>query len=846
MKSLYTKILTLLLCSVIITALLIGGAGILNAEEAVKEDSARIMNLICDGKVQEINEAFLDIEQSVKTAYGYADSQLTDNRELWTDYDYMHEYIDRVSGVLENVAYSTDCALAAYLRLNPDILSPTEGVFFVRDDDSEGNFRNEPVTDISLYEPDDVSHVGWYYIPIENGGPTWLEPYENQNLGIKMISYIIPIYRDDMVIGVIGLDIDMSFLKNNVSEVSVYDTGYAFLACSNGDIVYHKQYPDGIATEEFDENLLSISDIMGDDRTQGTVYSYKWYGEDKQMVFHSLVNGMYLIITAPSSEINDSRNDLIIQCIIILLMVIAVVVVCSTCLVRQITKPLTSLTKAAEQITGGNWEVEIKCKTKDEVGVLATTLKKTINELRRYVRYVRQLAYKDVVTGVGNNQAYIEAVMGMEQDITAGNAEFAIMLINFNNFKQINDTYGYEKGDSLIISVSALIRKIFEKHSIYRICDDVFVVLLSKVSESQAVYLQKRFESEMVIFNKKLNSGAEEPEIVTGLACYLPGKDAGYSDVYVRADRKMYQQKANLNSRNNMVEDSLKILRMVFHKILKVNLTRDNYYEIKVYDDELSEDKGYSSLFSEWMEQFADMGQVYKDDLKEYYEFINREHLCKRLKAGETYMSFRYRRLVGDKFRWVQMEIIPSVEYEDDEQIVMLYVRDINDSYSAELEYQKKLERYTNTDTLTGLYNRHYMKQYFKDYVTDKKVETGIVFCDLNGLKHINDTYGHAHGDRLITGFANILKECFSDSVCCRMSGDEFLVIVLHKTEQEFMEQVENFLNREKGACDFSLASTGCCWRIEVSNIDEMLKKAEDKMYQDKKLFYRKYPMYRR
>lgn len=62
-----------------------------------------------------------------------------------------------------------------------------------------------------MYDPDDLEHVGWYYIPVKNGAPMWMDPYLNENINIYMISYIVPLFAEDGTsIGIVGMDIDFS------------------------------------------------------------------------------------------------------------------------------------------------------------------------------------------------------------------------------------------------------------------------------------------------------------------------------------------------------------------------------------------------------------------------------------------------------------------------------------------------------------------------------------------------------------------------------------------------------------------------------------------------------------
>jgi len=130
------------------------------------------------------------------------------------------------------------------------------------------------------------------------------------------------------------------------------------------------------------------------------------------------------------------------------------------------------------------------------------------------------------------------------------------------------------------------------------------------------------------------------------------------------------------------LEDALGMLSTMFYKILKVNLTNDTHKIISVVPDELVPEAGFdSSSFSAWFKAFAEKGYVHIDDLEFYDEFTNLESLRKRFKEGNDYLSCKYHRKVKDEYRWVLMEILKSSEYTDDNQVVVLYIRDVHDEY---------------------------------------------------------------------------------------------------------------------------------------------------------------------
>lgn len=147
-------------------------------------------------------------------------------------------------------------------------------------------------------------------------------------------------------------------------------------------------------------------------------------------------------------------------------------------------------------------------------------------------------------------------------------------------------------------------------------------------------------------------------------------------------------------------------------------------------------------------------------------------------------------------------------------------------------------------DILTGLKNRNAYEEKLnscKDDNADKKI--GIIFCDLNRLKEINDDYGHAAGDQYIIKFSNILKEQFTNNDVFRISGDEFVVMVENedrKTFKSLYKNINDILIREN-----NIASCGMDYGKETDVIN-IIRNAEKNMYIDKQEFYLKNNINRR
>lgn len=154
---------------------------------------------------------------------------------------------------------------------------------------------------------------------------------------------------------------------------------------------------------------------------------------------------------------------------------------------------------------------------------------------------------------------------------------------------------------------------------------------------------------------------------------------------------------------------------------------------------------------------------------------------------------------------------------------------------------EQKLEYLSFHDQLTGLYNRRFFEEELMRLDVKKNYPLTIIMADVNGLKLINDSFGHAIGDELLKKVANIfVKGCRACDVVARLGGDEF-VIILPKTDgfegEGIVKRIKEIASTEKvDSIDISVSLGYETKKSIEDNINEILKKAEDHMYK-KKLF---------
>lgn len=181
---------------------------------------------------------------------------------------------------------------------------------------------------------------------------------------------------------------------------------------------------------------------------------------------------------------------------------------------------------------------------------------------------------------------------------------------------------------------------------------------------------------------------------------------------------------------------------------------------------------------------------------------------------------------------WVDASI-----YTPQKDYVAVVFSDITESKLA----AQRLKYVSIHDGLTGLYNRMYFEEEMNRLKNGRYAQIGIVVCDIDGLKLINDTLGHLIGDEILSIAAKIFKNAFRDGdVVARIGGDEFAVIVPAVTEEGMIGLCQRV---KKGIDEYNSSKPGVHLSIStgyaISNkssviIESLFKEADNNMYREK------------
>lgn len=291
---------------------------------------------------------------------------------------------------------------------------------------------------------------------------------------------------------------------------------------------------------------------------------------------------------------------------------------------------------------------------------------------------------------------------------------------------------------------------------------------------------------------------------------------------------------------------AFKALSILYKKIIEVDLTNDCYEMIEfgvkqTYFDIMPRKGCYTQAIKELVEK-----KVVEADKDMVSYFLSLEHLRKHFRAGNQTFYFRYRQVLEGQERWQVAEMARDENYSDDQQLIYFYIKDIHETYSAELKLYEEMERMCKKDALTGLQNFYSYKRVCISYQSyHKQHDVGVVFCDLNGLKLINDTQGHSAGNDFIKSFTSIIVDLFPEEQLYRISGDEFLIMLYDKPKEE-IDRLTVVLKERVLQDGNPIAAVGSAWYHLPESIEQVVDMAEVGMYADKANFYNHHPELKR
>lgn len=375
MKKISFKIiLGILACSLSISVL-VGILGVLQGAKAIKEEANEKLIHMSGNYANKFSQNLSSIESSIDSIANSIVASFDMEEFNANPNDYMNVYKSMVSPLIKKTAETTEGSQGVFIMFDPNLANEVHEIWY-SDVEGKGNYTLQKSSQLDDYNIDNED-MAYYYNSIKANSPIWSDPYVDSMVNINMVSYTQPLYKDNTLLGVIGVDIDIEDIKNTIENMEIYDTGYAFLLNDRYDFLIHPTFTqkDNFSTIE-DGNFKYITDEISKNDTG--IVEYEYEGQDKVISYAKLNNGWILAVAPSLNEVLAPVNNLRNSIIIIEIVGIILCIIISLLIGNSISKPVVKITelinKTADFDLTYDSDIEKLFKNKDETGTMARSM----------------------------------------------------------------------------------------------------------------------------------------------------------------------------------------------------------------------------------------------------------------------------------------------------------------------------------------------------------------------------------------------------------------------------------------------------------------------------------------
>lgn len=266
--------------------------------------------------------------------------------------------------------------------------------------------------------------------------------------------------------------------------------------------------------------------------------------------------------------------------------------------------------------------------------------------------------------------------------------------------------------------------------------------------------------------------------------------------------------------------------------------SKDCLYYYQIYPE-----KKFIYLSPSFKEIFGINEQSFYDDCDLMFELIHPEDFeefsIKTMGHADFGNKFigRFRHSNGE-YIWTEDFATPIY----DQSGRLIAIEGSHRDITERVKLEKELEYRNSHDKMTGTYNRDFFEEYFDKLNNKSDSKVGIIICDLDGLKSLNDNFGHKYGDVMIKEAGKLLNKYSAENIIVsRIGGDEFSIILTGIDENYVSNIVKNInediirFNESSEKIQINMSIGFAVSQNSLNNMNDLFIIADKRMYQEKK-----------
>lgn len=450
----------------------------------------------------------------------------------------LHTHLQQVVGSLKTIAASSQLGVSQeYFELSQK-LTPQIDALLLFNGEGFIVMSSGPAAPTSSPQAK-LSYAYREYFQRAFNGEDYISDTFLSTTGQKVVAISVPWRNSEgQVIGVVaGI---MRLRANNM--VALFDgktfgrRGYIMVSDVMGEVIYHT-VPERIGITRTIEDTAWPLIEAGKGRGRFT----NDFGEDLYTGIYRIPGMSWIVyVQTPVSEVAVIRQQALVQGSFAMLVVAIVMVGLSVATVQKVTRPLTTLTQAFDELGKGIYRQIGVEKTGDEFQALMEDYNATVADLAATHHKLEGWAERDGLTGAYNRRVLDRVLSLLEKDFHTGKVTSAAFLfVDVDHFKKYNDIKGHLAGDDLLKQLVDIMRDVAGDRSVYRYGGEEFSILLRDVSREYSLELAESL--------RKRALQTLECTISIGVA-RLPESASTVSDLVEQADQAMYLAKQTRNT----------------------------------------------------------------------------------------------------------------------------------------------------------------------------------------------------------------------------------------------------------------------------------------------------------
>ena len=300
MKKISTKIIAAIVFFCLITSIIITGMTNVMSRNAMRREAENNLLNISRTNTLTVDQGLISTKETVDNIANIVSTTI-DTTQMTGDDKYINNYTQSLIPFVQKTILEKKGLLGVALIINPELTTNAHQVIFERNPETKEVTQLQKFKKEEFYESN--PEMSWYYNSIKNKDGIWSDPHADRSSASMRIAYTKPVYKDNVLIGVVAVDLFFDDYKNMINEVSVYKDGHAFLLNKDANYLVDKNY-----TSENNVKETLGKDIDVTSSKEG-IQNYEKDSKKSILAYSKLQNGNIMVITAEESDIFSQINE---------------------------------------------------------------------------------------------------------------------------------------------------------------------------------------------------------------------------------------------------------------------------------------------------------------------------------------------------------------------------------------------------------------------------------------------------------------------------------------------------------------------------------------------------------